>query len=63
MRIGYDIENQVRRQFGFKDVGEAWTSETILFYMVKELYPEAKIIHHRRPEFLGQQEIDIYQRT
>lgn len=54
------IENEVRRKFGHKEVGEAWTSETILYYIVKKLFPKHTIRRHYRPEFLGGLELDIF---
>jgi hypothetical protein len=54
------IENEVRRKFGHKAVGEAWTSETILYYIVKKLFPNFSVLRHYRPDFLGGLEIDIY---
>lgn len=54
------IENSVREQFGFKKIGDAWVSETMLFNIVKELYPTEKIIRHYRPDWLEGLELDIY---
>ncbi len=54
------IENEVRERFGHKKIGEAWTSETILYYMIEKLYPERTIFRHFRPEFLEGLEIDIF---
>lgn len=54
------IEDEVRRKFGHKKVGEAWTSETILYYIVKKLFPQYNIKRHYRPDFLEGLELDIY---
>lgn len=54
------IENEVRRKFGHKNIGEAWTSETILYYTVKKLFPNYKIYRHYRPGFLEGLELDIF---
>jgi len=59
-RINKIIENEVRQKFGFKKVGEAWTSETILYYIIRSLFPDKTIIRHYRPEFLQGLELDIY---
>jgi len=59
-KINNVIENEVRRKFGHKKVGEAWTSETILYYIVKKLFPDYTIHRHYRPDFLGGLELDIY---
>jgi hypothetical protein len=54
------IENEVRQRFGHKGVGEAWTSETILYYVVRSLLPGRTILRHHRPDFLEGLELDIY---
>jgi hypothetical protein len=54
------IENEVRRKFGHKKVGEAWTSETILFYIIQTLFPDKTILRHYRPSFLKGLELDIF---
>ena len=43
-RVWRIIENEVRRKFGHKKVGEAWTSETILYYMVKRLFRGKRLL-------------------
>lgn len=55
-----DIENSVRVQFGFKKIGEAWVSETLLYKIVQGLYPKQKILRHYRPKWLEGLELDIY---
>lgn len=54
------IENEVRRKFGHKNVGEAWTSETILYYIVQNIFPNKTILRHFRPDFLEGLELDIF---
>lgn len=54
------IENIVRAEFGFKKVGERWTSETLLYYIVCKIYPDSEIHRHRRPDWLEGLELDIY---
>lgn len=54
------IENEVRLKFGHKKVGEAWTSETILFYIIQFLFPNKTILRHYRPNFLQGLELDIF---
>ena len=54
------IENEVRLKFGFKKIGEAWTSETILYYIIECLFPNKKILRHYRPDFLQGLEFDIF---
>jgi hypothetical protein len=58
--IHHIIENAVRIKFGHKNVGESWVHETILFNIVKKMYPEFHIIHHYRPGFLNGLEIDVF---
>lgn len=59
-KIGNVIENEVRNKFGHKKIGEAWTSETILYYIVKKLFPQFNVIRHFRPKLLEGLELDIY---
>jgi hypothetical protein len=54
------IESEVRQKFGHKKVGEAWTSETILYNIVCSLFPGARIYRHYRPDFLQGLELDIF---
>lgn len=53
-------ENIVRQKLGYKKVGKAWLSETLLFNLIKKTYPKLKVIHHYRPSFLGHLELDIF---
>jgi hypothetical protein len=59
-KLSKKIENIVRQEFGFRKVGERWTSETILYQIVCNLFPKAKVIHHHRPDWLGGLELDIF---
>jgi len=54
------VENMVRTEFGFKKVGEGWVSETLLYNLIVQLYPNHTIIRHHRPDWLGRLELDIY---
>ena len=54
------IENLVRDEFGFKHVGEMWVNETVLYKIVKELFPQTDVIHHYRGKELEGLEIDIF---
>ena len=54
------IENLARETLGFKKIGETWVSETILFNIVKGLYPYSKVIKHHRPKWLQGLELDIF---
>lgn len=54
------VENSLRKRLGFKNVGEAWTSETILYHIVKSIYPNLKVIFHYHPKWLNGLELDIF---
>lgn len=54
------IENEVREKFGHKKIGEAWTSETILYYLVVNQFPNKQIFRHYRPLYLEGLELDIF---
>lgn len=54
------IESEVREKFGHKRVGEAWTSEAILYNIASTLFPKGKIYRHYRPDFLEGLELDIF---
>jgi hypothetical protein len=54
------IENLVREEFGYRKVGDAWVSETLLFKIVKQIFPDEKVIRHHRPDWLEGLELDIY---
>jgi hypothetical protein len=54
------IENEVRVRFGFKKVGDAWASETLLYQLVSELFVGVKILRHYRALWLENLELDIF---
>ncbi len=54
------IENRVRDKHGRPHVGERWTNETALFRLVSALFPDDKVIHHYRADWLGLLELDAY---
>lgn len=59
-RVERWIENQVREIVGYSQVGEGWTSETLLFKLITILHSTEVIEFHARPQFLGGLEIDIF---
>lgn len=59
-RVWNIIENEVRQKFGYRRIGEAWTSETILYYIVRSLFPDMTVLRHYRPDFLQGLELDIF---
>ncbi len=54
------IENEVRVKFGFKKVGEAWATETLLYQLVCQIFPKEKTYRHYRAEFLESLELDVF---
>lgn len=54
------IENVVREQYGYPRIGDKWISETMLFHIVKAIYPNETIKRHYRPDWLEGLELDIY---
>jgi len=54
------IENEVRVKLGFKKVGEAWATETLLYQLVCQIFPKEKIYRHYRPDFLEYLELDVF---
>ena len=55
-----DAENDLREQFGYPKVGEQWLSESLLYNIVKVLFPEHEVIHHYRGKELERLELDIW---
>jgi hypothetical protein len=54
------IENIARQEFGFKNVGEGWVSETILSQIVQRIFISDTILRHHRPDWLDGLELDIF---
>lgn len=54
------IENIVRQEFGFRNVGEGWVSETLLYQIVRNLYTSFDVLFHYRPNWLEGLELDIF---
>ncbi|MBH0009570.1 hypothetical protein [Salinibacterium sp. SWN1162] len=55
-----DAENIARSNAGLPAVGEAWVSEVLLLRLVREAFPEYRVLHQGRPGWLGLQSLDIY---
>lgn len=53
-------ENNIRTRNGLPKIGEGWLSETQLYYEIKNLLVNNKIIQHAKLKFLGKQHLDIY---
>jgi Double zinc ribbon len=54
------IENIVRQEFGIRNVGEGWVSETILYQIVKRIFIKEEVLRHDRPDWLEGLELDIF---
>jgi len=54
------IENITRAEFGFKNVGEGWINETVLFQIIESLFPNDEVIFHSKPSWLNGLEIDVF---
>jgi len=55
------IENEVRLKFGFKKIGKnTQSSELILYYILKSIFPTYNILRNYKPKFLECLEIDFY---
>jgi len=55
-----EIENILRELKGIPKIGEGWVSETTLYYLIKNSFPNLNVIHHGKPEWLGRQHFDIW---
>lgn len=54
------FENIARDWFGFRKVGEAWVSETLLYRTVCRLLPGREVLFHHRPDWLAGLELDVF---
>lgn len=59
-RLLREAENNYRVSIGAKKVGEAWISETELYYNIKKRLPNHQVFQHGRPKWLGRQHLDIW---
>ncbi|MCP2669542.1 hypothetical protein NHF40_01195 [Maricaulaceae bacterium EIL42A08] len=59
-KINRFVENEVRKDFGFRAVGEGWISEAIMTDIVAQTFPGEEILKHHRPDWLNGLEIDCY---
>jgi hypothetical protein len=55
-----EIENIIRIEKALPKIGEGWISETLLFYQVKEAFPDIRVMHHGAPNWLRPQHFDVY---
>jgi hypothetical protein len=59
-QIGNLFENETRREFGVRGIGEGWVSESILYQIVARQFPERECRRHFRPPWLGGLELDVF---
>jgi len=55
-----NIENEVRELFGYPKIGESWITETLLYKMIRVLFPSLDVLYHYRGAELEGLEIDIW---
>jgi len=53
-------ENRLRDANGVPRVGEGWISETELFNLIRDSFPDVTVEHHGRPGWLGRQHLDVW---
>jgi len=53
-------EDLYRESIGVPKIGEGWISETELYYLIADSFPEHNVIQHGSPIWLGRQHLDIY---
>jgi len=58
--VEIEVEEHVRRHFGFPTRGNTGNHETILYLIVKSIYSDEEVVRHARPEFLAGLTLDIY---
>jgi len=54
------IENITRQEFGFRKVGEGWISETMVYDIMRRLFPHDVVRRHHRADWLKGLELDVY---
>jgi hypothetical protein len=59
-KVGNHFENITREEFGFRRIGDAYISESLLYKILRQLFANDEIIRHYRPEWLGGLEVDLF---
>ena len=59
-RLQNTVENLTRQEFGFRNVGEGWVSESLLYQIVCRIFSDEKALRHERPDWLEGLELDIF---
>lgn len=60
LALRHEVENRARKEMGMKNIGEGWTNETLMFHLLKEMYPDEVVEHHAHPDWLEGLELDVY---
>lgn len=55
-----DFENNLRSKMKLPNIGESWLSETELFVLIKNAFPNTTVLHQGCPIWLKRQKFDIY---
>jgi hypothetical protein len=55
-----ESENRYRELSGIPRIGEGWVSEVELLNLVRDIFPNEKVIHQASPDWLGLQRLDIF---
>ncbi|MDM7911618.1 MAG: hypothetical protein QUS09_00815, partial [Methanotrichaceae archaeon] len=50
-----DCENAYRRLKGVPEIGQGWTSESLLFSLISDRFPREELVFHGTPPWLGLQ--------
>lgn len=53
-------ENLFRTGAGLPRIGEGWVAETLLYQRVRAAFPGEVVVHQGRPDWLGQQSLDVF---
>ena len=59
-RLTKRFENLAREEFGFRPVGEAWVSESLLAKIIGRLLPGKELRRNERPAWLQGLELDVF---
>jgi|GEM_PF-2868286 len=55
-----EAENHVRERHGVPRIGEGWVSEVTLLGVVRDAFPDERVVHRARTKWLGRQHLDIF---
>ena len=53
-------ENDVRRATGVPEIGAGWVSESELYALIRDFFPDLSVLRHGRPDWLKPQHLDTY---